>query len=106
MNLNSLIYYYVRAYESNARREPIMVQEYIKSVKQDGEIRILLFNGKIIGAMRRKPKKGEFRTNVHADGGVFAHQVTPREKQICEVIKDKLIDDGLFLWASLLFQAN
>lgn len=69
MNLNSLIYYYVRAYESYARREPIMVQEYIKSVKQDGEIRILLFNGKIIGAMRRKPKKGEFRTNVHADGG-------------------------------------
>ena len=96
MNLNSLIHYYVRAYESYARREPIMVQEYLKSVKQDGDIRILLLNGEIIGAMRRKPKKGDFRTNVHAGGEVFAHRVTPRERKICQVIKDKLIADGLY----------
>jgi glutathione synthase len=96
MNLNSLIHYYVRAYESYSRREPIMVQEYLKSVKQDGDIRILLLNGEIIGAMRRKPKKGDFRTNVHAGGEVFAHRVTAREKQICQVIKEKLIADGLY----------
>ncbi len=96
MNLNSLIHYYVRAYESYARREPIMVQEYLKNVKQDGDIRILLLNGEIIGAMRRKPKKGDFRTNVHAGGEVFAHQVTARERRICQVIKDKLVDDGLY----------
>ena len=96
MNLNSLIHYYVRAYESYSRREPIMVQEYLKSVKQDGDIRILLLNGEIIGAMRRKPKKGDFRTNVHAGGEVFAHRVTARERRICQVIKDKLIADGLY----------
>jgi glutathione synthase len=96
MNLNSLIHYYVRAYESYARREPIMVQEYLKNVKQNGDIRILLLNGEIIGAMRRKPKKGDFRTNVHAGGEVFAHQVTARERRICQVIKDKLVDDGLY----------
>ena len=96
MNLNSLIHYYVRAFESYARREPIMVQEYLKSVKQDGDIRILLLNGEIIGAMRRKPKKGDFRTNVHAGGEVFAHQATARENRICQVIKDKLIADGLY----------
>jgi glutathione synthase len=96
MNLNSLIHYYVRAYESYARREPIMVQEYLNSVKQDGDIRILLLNGEIIGAMRRKPKKGDFRTNVHAGGGVFAHDVSARERRICQVIKDKLVGDGLY----------
>jgi glutathione synthase len=96
MNLNSLIHYYVRAYESYARREPIMVQEYLKSVKQDGDIRILLLNGEIIGAMRRKPRKGDFRTNVHAGGEVFAHGVTARERRICQVIKDKLVEDGLY----------
>jgi glutathione synthase len=95
-NLNSLIHYYVRAYESYARREPIMVQEYLKSVKQDGDLRILLLNGEIIGAMRRKPRRGDFRTNVHAGGRVFAHRVTAQEKRICEVIKDKLIADGLY----------
>lgn len=96
MNLNSLIHYYVRAYESYARREPIMVQEFIKSVRQEGDVRILLLNGEIIGAMRRKPKKGDFRTNVHAGGEVFAHRVTPRERHICEAIRDKLIADGLY----------
>jgi glutathione synthase len=96
MNLNSLIHYYVRAYESYARREPIMVQEYLKSVKQDGDIRILLLNGEIIGAMRRKPKKGDFRTNVHAGGEVFTHRVTAHEQRVCRVIKDKLIQDGLY----------
>jgi glutathione synthase len=95
-NLASLIHYYVRAYETYARREPIMVQEYLKSVKQDGDIRILLLEGEIIGAMRRRPKKGDFRTNVHAGGEVSAHRVTAREKQICRVIKDKLVADGLY----------
>jgi len=95
-NLNSLINYYVRAYKTYARREPIMVQEYMKSVKQDGDIRILLLNGEIIGAMRRKPKKGDFRTNVHAGGTVFFHRVTARERRICEIIKEKLIADGLY----------
>jgi glutathione synthase len=73
-----------------------MVQEYLKSVKQDGDIRILLLNGEIIGAMRRKPKSGDFRTNVHAGGEVFAHRVTARERRICEIIRDKLIIDGLY----------
>ncbi len=96
VNLNSLIHYYVRAYESYARREPIMVQEYLKSVEQFGDIRILMLNGEIIGAMRRKPKKGDFRTNVHAGGEVFVHEVTPRERRICQIIKEKLIADGLY----------
>ena len=95
-NLTSLIHYYVRAYETYARREPIMVQEYFEQVKQEGDIRILLLNGEIVGAMRRKPKKGDFRTNVHAGGEVFAHQVTAAEERICRVIKDKLIADGLY----------
>jgi glutathione synthase len=95
-NLNSLIHYYVRAYETYARREPIMVQEYLKSVRKDGDVRILLLNGEIIGAMRRKPKRGDFRTNVHAGGEVFAHRVTATEKRICETIRDKLIADGLY----------
>ncbi len=95
-NLNSLIHYYTRAYETYARREPIMVQEYLKRVKKDGDVRIMLLNGEIIGAMRRKPKRGDFRTNVHAGGQVLKHRVTARERRICETIKDKLIADGLF----------
>ena len=95
-NLNSLIHYYVKAYETYSLREPIMVQEYLRKVRKDGDVRILLLNGEIIGAMRRKPKRGDFRTNVHAGGGVFAHRVTAREERICRIIRDKLIADGLY----------
>ena len=73
-----------------------MVQEFLEGVKKEGDIRILLLNGEILGAMRRKPMKGDFRTNIHAGGRVFKHDVTDKEKEICRVIKDRLIKDGLF----------
>ena len=95
-NLNSLINYYVRAYKSYPEREPIMVQEYLDAVKSEGDVRILMLNGDILGAMQRKPYKDEFRTNVHVGGQVFKHEITPREKKICRAIKKKLIADGLF----------
>ncbi|MBW2669494.1 MAG: glutathione synthase, partial [Deltaproteobacteria bacterium] len=95
-NLNSLINYYVKGYENYPEREAIMVQEFLEIVKEEGDIRILLLNGEILGAMRRKPKKGDFRTNVHAGGHVFKHEVTDREKEICRAIKSRLIKDGLY----------
>ena len=95
-NLTSLINYYVKGYKNYQDREAIMVQEFLEIVKKEGDIRILLLNGEILGAMRRKPKEGDFRTNVHVGGHVFKHEVTDREKEICRTIKDRLIKDGLY----------
>ena len=95
-NLNSLINYYVRAYKAYPDREPIMVQEYLEEVQKEGDVRILLLNGEIIGAMRRKALDGDFRTNIHAGAKAYKHEVTPREEEICRVIKKRLVEDGLF----------
>ncbi len=95
-NLHSLIHYYVKAYRSYPEREPIMVQEYLDVVQGEGDVRILLLNGEIIGAMRRKPRKGEFRTNIHAGARAYRHEVTPEEREICAALKDRLVQDGLF----------
>ena len=95
-NLLSLINYYVRAYKPYHLREPIMVQEYLDEVRKEGDIRILLLNGKILGAMQRKPVEGEFRANVHAGARVFKHKITRAEKNICRVIRKRLKADGLF----------
>ncbi len=95
-NLNSLINYYVRAYRSYPEREPIMVQEYLDLVQRGGDVRILLLNGEILGAMRRKPCKGEFRTNIHAGARAYGHEVTPTEREICTILKDRLVRDGLY----------
>jgi glutathione synthase len=95
-NLNSLINYYVKGYQNYPEREPIMVQEYLDVVKGEGDVRILLLNGEILGAMRRMPLPGEFRTNIHAGGRAFRHEITPGERKICRAIKDRLIQDGLY----------
>jgi glutathione synthase len=95
-NLVSLINYYVKGYENYPAREAIMVQEFLEIVKKEGDVRILLLNGEILGAMGRKPKKGDFRTNVHVGGHVFKYEVTDQEKEICRTIKDRLIKDGLY----------
>ncbi len=95
-NLNSLIHYYVAAYKPYPEREPIMVQEYLDGVQRDGDVRILLLNGEIMGAMRRRAQEGEFRTNIHAGATAYKHEVTPVEKRICETIKPRLLQDGLY----------
>jgi glutathione synthase len=95
-NLNSLINYYVRAFQAYPEREPIMVQEYLDVVQSGGDVRILLLNGEILGAMRRKPREGDFRTNIHAGAKAYRHEVTPEERRICSVIRDRLVQDGLF----------
>lgn len=95
-NLNSLINYYVGAHRPYADREQIMVQEYIGAVKETGDVRILLLNGEIVGAMARKPPEGSFRTNIKVGGQAFPHEVTPVEKAVCERIKPRLITDGLY----------
>ena len=95
-NLNSLINYYVRAYRSYPEREPIMVQEYLDEVRINGDVRILLLNGEIVGAMRRKPGKGDFRTNIHAGAKAYKHEITDKDRYICSAIRDNLRNEGLF----------
>ena len=94
-NLNSLIHYYVGAHRPYAEREQIMVQEYLRAVKEQGDVRILLLKGEIIGAMSRKPPDGSFRTNIKVGGMAYAHDITPREKEVCERIRPRLVQDGL-----------
>ena len=95
-NLNSLINYYVQAGRPYPERTPIMVQEYLKEVSSEGDVRVLLLNGEVLGAMGRKSVSGDFRTNVHAGAKAFKHTLTPTQKEVCEMIKPRLIRDGLY----------
>ena len=95
-NLNSLINYYIRANRPYPQRQPIMVQEYLENVKHQGDVRILLLDGEIIGAMNRRSVSEDFRTNVHAGAKVFRHEITPSQRAICEEIRPKLKADGLY----------
>lgn len=94
-NLNSLINYYVESYKPYPQRQPIMVQEYLEQVKQTGDVRILMLGGEILGAMRRIPAEGDFRTNIHAGASPARHTITASDERICAAVRQMLLRDGL-----------
>jgi glutathione synthase len=73
-----------------------MVQEYLEDARINGDIRVLILNGDIIGAMRRMPSAGDFRANVHAGATVIKHEITERERNVCSIIRSRLVRDGLY----------
>ena len=59
----------------------ILVQEFIKEA--DGEdIRVFVVDGKVVGAMKRKAKDKEFRSNLHQGGTSVPHKVKRNEKSV------------------------
>ena len=74
---------------------PVMIQAFLPQVSE-GDKRILLVNGEPLGAVNRKPKAGEFRSNLAVGGQPEATALSPRERQICEVLRPALIEAGLF----------
>lgn len=62
--------------------EPVyLLQEYVKYSK-GRDIRIFVINGKIMGAMMRAAKKGEFRSNIGLGGTGTVVEITPEEESI------------------------
>lgn len=57
----------------------IMVQEFIKEAG-GSDIRCFVVGGKVIAAMRRTAKEGEFRSNLHRGGTAQIVKLTPEER--------------------------
>jgi len=56
-----------------------ITQEYIEESK-GCDIRILIVNNEVVGAMKRQGKEGEFRSNLHRGGSSEIITLTPEEK--------------------------
>ena len=74
--------------------EPLMIQRYEPAVRK-GDKRIILVDGKPIGAINRVPATGEARSNMHVGGRAERVDLTERDKEICESIGPYLRDHGL-----------
>ena len=57
----------------------IMVQEYIKEAG-GADIRCFVVGDKVIAAMKRQAKAGEFRSNLHRGGSSSLIKITPEER--------------------------
>ncbi len=74
-------------------REPLIVQKFIPDVSR-GDKRIILVDGKPIGAINRIPQEGETRSNLHVGGRAEQVGLTPRDREICDAIGPLLHERG------------
>ncbi|WP_420548510.1 glutathione synthase [Curvivirga sp.] len=88
-NLASLLEMF---FEKN--REPLMIQRFMPEVRA-GDKRIILVDGKAVGAINRVPAAGEARSNMHVGGKPVKSELTKREHEICEAIGPTLREQGL-----------
>lgn len=56
-----------------------LVQEYIKEA-HGADIRCLVIGNKVVAAMKRQAKAGEFRSNLHRGGAASLIRLTPEER--------------------------
>ncbi|WP_029911001.1 30S ribosomal protein S6--L-glutamate ligase [Pelobacter seleniigenes] len=60
-------------------KENILVQEFIKEA-QGADIRCFVVGEKVVAAMKRQGKEGEFRSNLHRGGKASVVRLTPEER--------------------------
>ena len=60
-------------------KQHILVQEFIKESK-GSDIRAFVVGGKVVAAMKRQAKDGEFRSNLHRGGSATLCRITPEER--------------------------
>lgn len=75
-------------------RVAIEAQAYLPSVKE-GDKRVVLLDGEPIGAVNRRPSKGDIRANMHVGGAAEPSPVTDRDREICAALKPELVRRGL-----------
>ena len=94
-NLNQMV-------DAICRDGYIICQAYIPAAKK-GDIRFFLMNGVPLevggkyAALRRVAAKGDIRSNIHAGGEAAAVEIGKKELRVAEIIRPKLIADGMFL---------
>jgi len=88
-NLGSLVEMFTQI-----SREPIIVQRYLPEVRQ-GDKRVILVDGRGLGAIMRVPQAGEARSNLHVGGTAMKVAMSKRDHEICEAIGPVLKEKGL-----------
>jgi len=77
-------------------REPVIAQAFLPAVSE-GDKRIILIDGTPVGAINRRPKPGETRSNLHVGGTAEPADLSPRDHEICDAIGPALKRRGLVL---------
>jgi glutathione synthase len=88
-NLNALLEMFTQL-----SHEPIIVQRYLPEIRK-GDKRIILIDGRAAGVVRRVPRSGEARANLHVGARPEKASLSARDREICETIGPELKRRGL-----------
>ncbi|MDV6030438.1 MAG: glutathione synthase [Phycisphaera sp. RhM] len=94
-NLNQMI-------DAVSRDGFVIAQEYLPAAA-DGDMRLFIMNGRPLqvkgkyAAFRRVRSGGDMRSNIHAGGKLAAAEIGELELKIAEIVRPKLVQDGMFL---------
>jgi glutathione synthase len=79
-----------------------IAQEYLPAAAE-GDVRLFVMNGRPlekdgkVAAFRRVNKTGDARSNMHTGGKSEPVEVTDEMRRIVEIVRPKLVRDGMFL---------
>lgn len=94
-NLNQMI-------EALTRDGYIIAQEYLPEAA-NGDTRLFVMNGQPLrykgkyAAFRRVRSGDDMRSNIHAGGKLQQAQITESHLRLAEIVRPKLVQDGMFL---------
>jgi len=94
-NLNQMI-------EAVIRDGYCIVQEYLPAAAE-GDVRLFVMNGRALfhkdryAAFRRVNTTGDARSNMHSGGESVEAEVTDKMLELVEMVRPKLVRDGMFL---------
>src|SRR5689334_22655638 len=88
-NLAALVELFNQTY-----REPHVIQKFLPEIA-DGDKRIVLVDGEVVGAINRVPGAGEIRSNLAVGGKAAKTELTAREEEICATLGPELKKRGL-----------
>jgi glutathione synthase len=94
-NVNQMI-------EAVARDGYVVCQEYLEEAV-DGDIRMFVMNGEPLmsegkyAAFRRVGAANDMRSNMHVGGKVREADIGERELRLVELVRPRLVQDGMFL---------
>lgn len=94
-NLNQMI-------DAVSRDGYIIAQQYLPAAEH-GDTRLFMMNGRPLrykgkyAAFRRSRAEGDMRSNIHAGGEKFAATINDKALHIAEIVRPRLVSDGMFL---------
>jgi glutathione synthase len=98
------------AFIDAAGREPILAQEFLPAVT-GGDTRVFVIGGEAFAALKRVPKQGDFRANLHVGGQALAGELDDADRAIVAAVapllaRERIVFAGIDVIAGKLIEIN